>query len=342
MPEILLGKTGIRVLPVGLGGIPIQRLDLEESDRLLTAALDLGVNFFDSARAYTDSEMKMGRVLAGKRKQVCIASKSMAREGRAMAADIESSLRALATDYLDIYQCHNLSSEADLQAVQAPGGALETLEKKRQAGLIRFIGLTGHKPGLLLKALDIFPFATVQVPINYLETLALDELIPAARQAGIGVIAMKPLAGGAVQERVLNLRFTLAAGADLVIPGVDSPAQIRENLTCLETPGPLNEEEIAGLEREKAVLGTGFCRRCEYCQPCPAGLPIAFLHVLRGYYFRYNLQEWVLERLGSIPKSYSDCLECGACREKCPYDLDSPAIFRETREKIAADHPGRI
>lgn len=342
MIENTLDQIGFKVLPVGLGGIPIQRLDLEESDRLLATALDLGVNFFDSARAYTDSEMKMGRVLAKKRKQVCIASKSMAREGRALAADLELSLQDLATDYLDIYQCHNVSSEADLQAILAPGGALETLEKKRQAGTIRFIGITGHKPWLLLKALKIFPFATVQVPINYLETLALAELVPAARRAGIGVIAMKPMAGGAIQERSLNLRFIFAAGADLAIPGVDSPIQIRENLACLEELRPLDSEEIARLEREKSLLGTSFCRRCEYCQPCPAGLPIAFLHVLRAYYFRYNLQDWVLERLKSLPKSYADCLACGACREKCPYDLDTPAIFRETREKIAADLPGRI
>jgi len=334
MIERQLGRTGISTLPLGFGGIPIQRLSLAESDLLLQTALDAGISFFDSAQAYTDSEQKMGRILSAQRKRVAIASKSLLRSGREIGLELQLSLAALKTDYLDIYQLHNVASAQDLQAVLAPDGALEELEKALQAGKIRFVGISGHKPALLREALRQYPFATVQVPVNFMETLALPELLPQAKEAGVGIIAMKPMAGGALQERALNLRFILAQGVEVAIPGVDAPAQIRENLACLQEIRPLDEFELARLEKEKEELGQTFCRRCEYCLPCPVGLPIAFLHVLRGYFFRYNLHDWVWERLRALPKSFPDCLECGECRNKCPYDLDTPAIFREAWQAI--------
>jgi predicted aldo/keto reductase-like oxidoreductase len=337
--QIPLGKTDLNVNPIGFGGIPIQRLSPRESDKVIEKALDMGVNFFDSSRIYTDSEEKLGRIFSlpkykNKRDTFIIATKTFSREGKAAAEDLETGLKMVKSDYIDLYQCHNIRTDEDLQKILAPGSVLDVLQKAQKQGKIRYIGVTGHKPHVLIKALKAFDFDTLQMPLNYIEQSCLEELVPYAKEKGIGVIAMKPLGGGAFKNTSLVLRFILTNGADVAIPGMDAEHQVMENLSVLENLNPLTEEELAILEKEKEVLGENFCRRCEYCMPCPQGLPISFLHVLRAYYFRYNLQEWALERIKNLPKSYKDCVECYECVEKCPYDLDMPKIFKETWEEI--------
>lgn len=329
--QVPLGKTCLNVNPIGFGGIPIQRLSPNESDKVIKKALDLGINFFDTSRVYTDSEEKLGRVFAHfPRDRFIIASKTFSRDGKNAAADLETGMKLMNTDYIDLYQCHNISSEEQLAQILAPGGALEALQNARQEGKIRYIGLTGHKPPILKNALDAFEFDTLQVPLNYIEQGCLEELVPYAREKDIGVIAMKPVAGGAFRNVPLSLRFILTHGADVAIPGMDSVEQVMENFAVLDNLKALNKKELAILEKEKEGLEDNFCRRCEYCMPCPEGLPIAFLHILRAYYFRYNLQDWAMERIENLPKSYKDCIQCGKCVEKCPYDLDMPGIFKET------------
>jgi len=335
--DTYLGKTTLKVRRIGFGGIPIQRLGLEESDRLIRRAVDLGINFFDTSRIYTDSEEKLGRVFHSCRDKVVIASKSYSRGGAEVSIDIETSLKALQTDYIDVMQCHNVASVNDLQQILAPNGALEALQKAQKAGKIRYIGISGHKPPVLIEALRQFDFATLQVPLNLVETGALDELIPLAKEKQIGVIAMKPMAGGAVQNVGLNLRFILTHGADVAIPGMDAENQVKENLSVLDNLAPLTGEEEAILDRERQELGESFCRRCEYCMPCPEGLPISFLHVLNAYYFRYNLKDWAWQRIDSLPKSFKDCVACGQCVSRCPYNLDNPVIFKTAWEEILAD-----
>jgi predicted aldo/keto reductase-like oxidoreductase len=337
--RVPLGKTGLKVNPIGFGGIPIQRLSPQESGKVIKKALDMGINFFDTSRIYTDSEEKLGRIFSqpqykDKRETFIIATKTFSREGKPAAKDLETGLKLLKTGYIDLYQCHNIGNDEDLQKILAPGSVLDVLQKAREKGKIRNIGITGHKPTMLMKALKAFDFDTVQVPLNYIEQACLEELVPYAKERGIGVIAMKPVGGGAFKHVPLVLRFNLTHGADVVIPGMDSEHQVIENLSVLENLNPLTGEEMAVLQKEKEVLGENFCRRCEYCMPCPQGLPIPFLHVLRAYYFRYNLQDWALERMNNLPKSYKDCIECGECVKKCPYELDTPGIFKETWEEI--------
>lgn len=329
--QVPLGKTGLNVNPIGFGGIPIQRLTPEESDKVVKKALDMGIHFFDTSRVYTDSEEKLGRVFPRyPRDTFIIASKTLARDAKSTTADLETGLKLMKTDYIDLYQCHNISDEEQLDQVLAPGGALEALEKAQGQGKIRHIGVTGHKPPVLMKALKAYDFATLQVPLNYIEVTCLEELLPFAKEKGLGIIAMKPVAGGAFKNVPLALRFSLTHGADVVIPGMDSEMQVLENLSTLAHLDPLADDELALLEAEKAGLEENFCRRCEYCMPCPEGLPIAFLHILRAYYFRYNLQDWAVERVNNLPKSYKDCIACGECTKKCPYELDTPKIFKET------------
>lgn len=332
MNKIELGRTGMMVNRIGFGGIPIQRLDKADSDRLLEKAYESGINFFDSARAYTDSEEKMGRIFPKYRDKVYLASKTLNRTAEGAAADVETSLRNFRTDYIDLYQCHNVPSEADLEKILAPGGAVEALLKAREAGKIRHIGITVHKPWIGVRALE--HFETVQAPFNIIENAALENLIPEAKKKKAGLIAMKPVAGGALKEVVLNLRYTLNSGIDVAIPGMDELGQVDENLSALEDLKPLTEEEVKMLGAEKERLGEKFCRRCEYCMPCPNGLPISFLHVLIAYYHNYDLKDWVYQRLAALPKTFKDCTQCGECVKKCPYALDTPEIFKRAAAEI--------
>jgi predicted aldo/keto reductase-like oxidoreductase len=335
--EVVLGATGLKIIRMGMGGIPIQRLTVDQSDRLLENAVAAGINFFDTARIYTDSESKFGRILSRHRDRIILASKSFSREAAAILRDIDSSLEQLQTDYIDIYQCHNVASENDLEKILADNGAVAGLVKAREQGKIRHIGLSGHKPRIVQKALSLFPFATIQIPCNFMETDALADLIPLARQRQVGVIAMKPIGGGNIREINLNFRFIFNQGIDVAIPGMDSEKQVVENVAALENLLPLTTEETALLQKEKDRLGDSFCRRCEYCMPCPQGLPIAFLHVLKNYYFLYDLQDWVWERINALAKTYKDCVACGECVKKCPYHLNMPVIFRTTWKKMLAD-----
>jgi uncharacterized protein len=338
-----LGKT-VNLVPgdrealrMGMGGIPIQRLDLGQADRVLESAVAAGINFFDTARIYTDSESKFGRVLSRHRDRVIIASKSFSRDAAAILSDIESSLKQLRTDHIDLYQCHNIASESDLEKVLAAGGAVAGLLKAKEQGKIRHIGLSGHKPRIVALALERFAFETIQVPCNFMETDAFLELVPLARKKRVGVIAMKPVGGGNIRETRLNFRFIFNLGVDVAIPGMDSARQIAENVSALNDLSPLTPDETALLQKEKDRLGDSFCRRCEYCMPCPQGLPISFLHVLKNYYFLYDLKDWVWERISALSKTYKDCAACGQCVQKCPYHLDMPEIFRDTWGKMLAD-----
>ncbi len=329
MKEIKLGKTGIKVKRIGMGGIPIQRLKISESDRLLEKAVEAGINFYDTARIYTDSEIKFGRILSKYREKVHIATKTYARQGDNIAKDLETSLKNLKTDYIDFYLCHNVASEKDIEDIFTVDGAINFFIKQKEKGVIKHIGFSAHKPWIGLELIKRFNFELIQIPFNIVETGCLAELIPLAHKKGIAVIGMKPIAGGMIKSVSLHLRWILNNGIDVVIPGIDDISQIEENIAVLNNLTELNDNEIRLLNEERDTLGKTFCRRCEYCMPCPNGLNISFLHLLRFYYFSYELKDWAWERINSLAKSYKDCKECYECVNKCPYELDTPELFNE-------------
>jgi predicted aldo/keto reductase-like oxidoreductase len=334
MEKRRLGKTDMEVSVVGFGGIPIQGVSAAEAERILHQALDRGINFFDSARAYTDSEEKMGWALSGKRSSIFLASKALSRSARSMTAELETSLTNLRTDYIDLYQVHSVGSLEQLEEILAPGGAYEALSKAREAGKVRWIGVTGHSQPVLFKAVETGLFDTVQLPFNPIEDEWEKEVLPAAKKAGMGTIGMKPVAGGAISNKLAAIRFSLTRGIDVSIPGMDSTRQVDENSAAGERLSPPTEEELALLLQEKELWGEKFCRRCAYCMPCPEGLNIPFLLLIEGYYTRYELVDWAKERLATLPKTYDDCIGCGECLEKCPYHLPIPEMMAEARERI--------
>lgn len=324
-----LGSTGMKVSVISFGGIPIQRISDEEAVAVLHACKNEGINFIDTARLYTDSEEKIGRYfkLHG-RQGWYVASKSAARDHAGILQDLQLSLANLGCGYIDLYQLHNVSSPEEMEMVLAPDGALAALESARRQGLIRHIGLTGHKPEILEPGVDTGRFATLQIPFNALERQALP-LLKKARQLGMGTIAMKPLAGGALTYAAAALDYILKSDAvDVAIPGMQSVAEVEENCRVVE-------KKVAPKDREKleqliAGLNTHFCRRCEYCLPCPHGLKIPVMFLFEGYYSRYNLKEWALERYAALPVKASDCVECGICESRCPYELPIREMLKQT------------
>ncbi|MCL6634192.1 MAG: aldo/keto reductase [Peptococcaceae bacterium] len=331
----LLGRTGLKVSVVGFGGIPIQRVSFADASAIVNRALDLGINFFDTARAYTDSEAKLGEVLKERRREAVIATKSMARTSGAMAADIEKSLKALGVDYIDLYQLHNVKDRAALEQVLGPGGALAALKEAKKDGIVRHIGITGHIKGFLHEALEnTEEIETVQFPFNAVETAGAGELFALALQKNAGVIVMKPLAGGALKNAGLALRYVLEHPVSTVIPGMDVLEQVDENAAVGGGPLPLSDEERMLLEEEAGGLGTTFCRRCEYCQPCPQGIDIPMVFLLDGYYTRYDLKEWARDRYRGMRAAAGTCLECGQCEEKCPYGLPIRRMLAEAAARL--------
>ena len=316
----ILGKTGLQVSEVGIGGIPIQRADGDAAKALLAAAADMGVNFLDSARAYSVSEQYLGDALAGIRDRFVIATKSGAKTKEDMARDVDISLQNFHTDHIELYQFHNPNAEG-LEQIMAPGGALEALLEAKEAGKIGHIGITLHSKELFEKALELSWVETIMFPYSIVETQA-EELIAACKERNIGFICMKPMAGGALDDASLAMRF-LAQNDNIgiVIPGMASVCELEQNVASFADKSPLTGEEQQKIDTVRKELGSSFCRRCNYCSPCTAGISIYSVFLFEGYYKRYNLVDWATGRYNAMQKHASDCIGCGVCEPRCPYGL---------------------
>ena len=301
----------------------------------MQAMKEKGVNYIDTARGYTVSEAYIGEALEGMRDHFVLATKSMARTKEAMEKDIETSLANLRTDYIELYQVHN-PSLADLEKVTAPGGALEALLQAKAAGKIGHIGVTAHMASVFEAALDMDWVETVMFPYNIVETQG-EELMRRAAEQNVGFIAMKPLAGGALEDASLAMRF-IARNDDVsvVIPGMYCEKELEQNLNAMSNPAPLSEEELAGIDAVRRELGTQFCRRCNYCQPCAAGIGISGIFVLEGYLKRYGLGDWAKARYAAMGKKAGDCIGCGACEARCPYQLPIREMLARCKEEFGA------
>ncbi len=330
-----LGKTGLEVSLIGFGGIPIQRVDFATAKEIVNKALDVGINFFDTARGYTDSERKLGQVLGSRRSEAVIATKSMGRTKELMAEDIQKSLNELAVDYIDLYQLHNIKTKEELEKVLGPGGALEALLEAKEAGLVKHIGITSHIPAVLKEAMAYEQLETIQFPFNAVEVSNGEELFGLAESTRKGVIIMKPLAGGAIRRADLALRFIMDYPVSSIIPGMDSVEQVLANAELAKNYQGLTMEERNELKAETDKLGTRFCRRCEYCQPCLQDIQIPQVFLLEGYYSRYNLKEWAKERYKALAVQANECVECGRCEEKCPYNLPIRQMLKDAHSKLA-------
>ena len=327
-----LGKTGLTISRMGFGGIPIQRIDAEGTRKLLHEMADKGINYIDTARGYTVSEEYLGYAMEGIRDKFVVATKSMARTKEAMAADIETSLRNLRTDHIELYQVHNPSME-QLDQVIGKDGALEALMEAREAGRVGHIGLTCHSVQVFERALELDWVETIMFPYNIVESQG-EELIRKCTEKNVGFIAMKPLAGGAIENASLALRYICAnKNVTVVIPGMAEEGELDENIQACEDEKSLTEEELKKIEDVKKQLGTDFCRRCNYCAPCTVGINIPSVFLFAGYLQRYNLADWAKDRYSTLAVKASACVGCGECEKRCPYHLP----IREKLKKCAED-----
>ncbi len=333
MKMVTLGKTGLQISRVGFGGIPIQRIDAEGTKELFKKLTEAGINYVDTARGYTVSESYIGEAIAGMRDRFVLATKSMARTKEAMAADIQTSLNQLRTDHIDLYQVHNPTVD-QLEQVIGEGGALEALMEAKAEGKVGHLGVTAHSTEVFARALELDWVETIMFPYNIVENQG-EELIRKCAEKNVGFIAMKPLAGGAIEDASLAIRYICAnPNVTVVIPGMYDEKEVCQNTAAAADERPLTAEELEKMEAVRKALGTNFCRRCNYCAPCTVGINIPNVFLFSGYLERYGLGDWAKERYHALPAKAGDCVECGECEGRCPYQLPIREMMKKCAERF--------
>ena len=334
MEYVQLGRTGLNCAAVSFGGIPIQRSDAANTCAVVDALEKFGMNYIDTARGYTVSEEYLGAALEGRRDKFILATKSMSRDYESMKRDIGVSLGNLRTDYIDVYQIHNLPLK-DFDQVFGPQGAYRALVEAKAEGKIGHIGATAHSVDALGKIVKEYSdrIETVMFPYNIVENQG-EDVLRQAREKGMGTIAMKPLAGGNLNDWELALRYVAASDAiDISIPGMGSVEEVERNAAAAEDLSPLTGEELERCEAIRRELGTRFCRRCGYCAPCTVGIDIPNNFLMVNYLRKYDLADWARARYAGMAHHAGECVECGACEGRCPYELP----IREMLKGVAAE-----
>lgn len=328
-----LGRTNLEVSIIGFGGIPVQRVDNAEAHQILKRASELGANFLDSARGYTISEERIGHGIHGQRDQWILATKSMAGDYESMKRDIQISLDNFQTDYIDLYQFHFVKDMEKYDQIMGENGAYKALKEAQEEGKIGYIGITSHAIDVLERAVETDCFDTIQFPYNLIERQG-EKLFERAKQKDIGVIVMKPIGGGAIDNGELSIKFILQNdNISTIIPGMEKVEEVEKNMPLGKRIEPLTEAEAKEVEHLRENLGMEFCRRCGYCQPCPEGINIPAVFIFEGYLTRYELEHWAHDRYDALDIKPDKCVQCGACELKCPYGLP----IREMLKKAEAD-----
>jgi len=324
MKTVRLGKTGLEVSRVGMGGIPLTRPTEADAADLVRRAVELGVTFFDTARGYGDSEKRLGMGLKGRRGEVVIATKG----GAKALEQIEESLRQLQTDYIDVWQFHGVNTESAYEFVMTQG-PYEQAQQALRDGKIRHLGLTSHTPDVAARAVESGDYETVQFPLNLLYPEAIERLAPAAKEHDVGLIGMKPFAGGRLDNANLAIRYLLQFDNIVPDPGIEKPEEIEEIVGIVNSGAwDLTAEDQQAIERTREKVGTVFCRRCGYCSPCPEGVaivPLMNVDILAELWD----PEWFFSFIEEPIASAAKCIDCGACEEKCPYNLPIREMIRK-------------
>lgn len=329
MKRVTLGTTGITVPQNAFGALPVQRVDMEMASLILRRAYEGGMTFFDTARAYSDSEQKIGKALGEVRDKIFLASKTMARTPEAFWCDLEESLRMLQTDYIDIYQFHCVDT------CYRPGdgtGMYECMQKAKEQRKILHIGVTSHKLEVARECVKSGLYETMQYPLSYLSIDKELELVDMCKEQKMGFIAMKGLAGGLINNS--RAAFAFMSQFDHVLPiwGIQKLEELEEWLGYMEHPPVLDEEITAFIEKEKLELTGDFCRGCGYCLPCPAEIPINNCARMSQMIRRAPSADWLSPQWQDNMKKIENCLNCGECKKRCPYELNTPELLKKNYE----------
>lgn len=326
MQRVQLGQTGLAVSKNGFGALPVQRVDMAQAIRLLRKAYDNGINYFDTARFYTDSEEKLGRALKDVRQSIVLSTKTMATTVADFWAQLHTSLTQLQTDTIDIYQFHNPAF------CPKPGdgtGLYEAMQEAQARGMIRHIGITNHRLSVAIEAVESGLYETLQFPFSYLATEQEEALVRLCAERGVGFICMKALAGGLITRSDVAYAY-LAQYPVVPIWGIQRESELDEFISYQENPPTLTAERRAFMEKDRAELSGEFCRGCGYCTPsCPAGIEIHTCARMSLLLRRSPTAGHLSTESRAMMKKIEDCQNCGACKRKCPYGLDTPTLLRK-------------
>ncbi|MBR1634608.1 MAG: aldo/keto reductase [Lachnospiraceae bacterium] len=324
MKEIVLGSTGIRVAQNALGALPIQRATKEDAVRILRKAYEGGMRYFDTARAYSDSEEKMGEAFDGMREKIYIATKTMAQTPEQFWKDLETSLSLLRTDYIDVYQFHC----ADRCFRPGDGtGMYECMQEAKAQGKIRHIGLTAHKIKIAMEAVESGLYETMQFPFSYLSGEQEIALVEACAKHNVGFVCMKGLAGGLITDAKAAMAFMTQYDNVLPIWGVQRESELDEWLAFMDETPEYSGKIQAFVEQERKELAGNFCRGCGYCEPCPVGIVIHQCARMSLMLRRMPSEGWLGEKWQQEMAKIDDCLHCNKCRQHCPYELNTPELL---------------
>lgn len=332
MEKIQLGQTGMMVSRIGLGGIPIQRRSDDEAIAVVQRCLDLGVTFIDTATNYTNSEERIGKGIAGRREGLVLATKSMSRTRDDLEHDLKQSLERLGTESIDLYQFHNVSDPKAYNRILEPDGLLALLHEAKKQGLVKHIGITSHSVDIAREAVKSGRFETLMFPFNFVACEPAIELLSLCRQHDVGFMAMKPLAGGMLQDITIAFKYLLQFPDILLVVGIEQAHEIDEIIEVLNGSWQMTEAEQREMERLKQELGTRFCRRCGYCRPCPEGIPISLVMTANSTYKRLPPAAIFSGWVADVMVKAASCTRCGQCEEKCPYGLPIREMIDEHLE----------
>ncbi|MCR5671338.1 MAG: aldo/keto reductase [Butyrivibrio sp.] len=336
MKKVTLGRTGITIVQNGFGALPVQRVSADEAVLILRRAYEGGIRFFDTARAYTDSEEKLGLAFGNgylNREDIYIATKTPAKTPEDFWKDLDTSLSKLKTDYIDIYQFHLMGQ------CWKPGdgsGMYECMLEAKKQGKIRHIGGTAHKIGVAKELIESGLYETVQYPISYLATEKELDLIRLANENNVGFICMKGLAGGLITDSRAAMAFISQYDGAVPIWGVQRMNELEEWLSYMEATPKMDEEIKAFIESERKELMGDFCRGCGYCMPCTVGIEINSCNRMSLMLRRAPSKGWLSEHWQEEMEKIESCVECGACITKCPYELNIPVLLRKNLEDYRA------
>ena len=329
MRQVTLGSTGITVPQNAFGALPIQRVSTEMAVKLLRRAYEGGMRFFDTARAYSDSEVKVGEAFDGMREKVFIATKTGAKTPEEVRSQLEISLKNLRTDYIDIYQFHCADE------CYRPGdgtGMYECMEELKKEGKIRHIGITAHKLYIAEEAIESGLYETLQYPLSYLSSEKELALVKKCKEANMGFIAMKGLAGGLINRSEAAMAFMTQFDNVLPIWGIQKEKELEEWLAFMEETPAMTEELRTYIEKEQKELTGEFCRGCGYCMPCPAGIMINQCARMSLMLRRAPSKAWLTPEMQAEMKKIEGCLHCNQCMSKCPYELNTPELLQKNYE----------
>lgn len=328
MEKRRFGRTGLRLGLVGIGGIPFMNMPVKDVEKVVAKALELGVNFIETARGYGSSEEKIGSAIKGRRNDLTVITKG---HPERKLSQLDESLKALSLDYVDVYQLHGVRP-GGLKKMEEEG-VLDILMKEQAAGKFKFLGLTAHHPEAVYEVLEYDIFTSVQLPVNFVEYERYEHCMNEALKKDLGVLAMKPLGGG-VFPAAESLRFLKFTRVSAIPVGVSSPEEIEEDVLAVSGEEPLSAEEKRRLVKELEFWGDRFCRKCGYCRGCPEGIPAGALMLAEIIYYRNGVEEMKRMKYLEKLKLSEKCTSCGECVKKCPYNLNIPDVIAGYREKF--------